>query len=90
MTYTRIIAWAYWLALMLLLTACSPAPQAQGQLPYARPNDNVWTLVPMTGGPAVYTACIKGNRVYAMDSLLVRASEWTSTGPKSMAAVQGC
>jgi len=75
--------------LFLTLVGCSPAPQAQGQLPMPTPAEQRWTFIPMTSGPGIYTACVKGDRLYAMDSLSFRASEWTPMGAKTITVAAG-
>lgn len=89
MIYTRTLAWLYVIGLFIILTGCSPAPQAEGQLPLARPHDQVWTFVPMTSGPGLHTACVKGDRLYVLHNLAWRGSEWTGAHTGSLAVAAG-
>ena len=77
------------LLLAMLLFGCTPGPQAEGQLPTPRPGDRQWTLAVMSGGPGVWTACYKGDRLYLVDSYLHRESEWHLTSPKTLAVAAG-
>jgi hypothetical protein len=77
------------LAGLLLLTGCQQAPQAEGQLPLARPYDQRWERIVMTGGPSLTVACYKGDRLYLLDSYLERANEWHLTSPKTLAVAVG-
>ena len=77
------------LTLGYILFGCSPAPQAQGQLPLTEGNSRQWTLVVMSGGPSIQTACVKGDRLYLVDSYLHRENEWHLTSPKTLAVSAG-
>jgi len=88
-TVSRILLVLFGVFLAFVVMGCSPAPQAQGQLPLARPNDQRWTFVVMSGGPSFYTACVKGDRVYLLDSYLDRSQDWHGTSPKTLAVSPG-
>jgi hypothetical protein len=77
--------------ILLLLFGCTPAPQAQGQLPLPTPNEQRWTFVPMTGGPGLRTACFKGDRYTVIQSTPYRGEEWrmSADAPLSMTVAVG-
>lgn len=77
------------LLLVLAAAGCSPAPQAEGQLRLAAPMDQRWEFLPMTGGPGIFTACHRGNRLYVIDSYANREHEFHGTSPKGLAVVGG-
>lgn len=39
-----------------------------------KPKEQTWRTVPMTGGPAVYTACVDGDRLFAMNKTAWRGT----------------
>lgn len=79
------------LFLLLCLTRCSPAPQPQGQLPIpsGRGPEQHWTFVPMTGGPNMWTSCVKGDRLYLISNQAWRSSDMPASGTVSVSA-GGC
>lgn len=85
--YSILLWTASLFVVFVLLAGCTPAPQAQGQLPLASPYDQRWEFVPMSGGPGIFTACHKGTRLYVLDSYLNREHEFHGSSPKSLAAV---
>jgi hypothetical protein len=45
-------------------------------LPRAQaPVSQMWKMVPMSGGPAVYTACVEGDRLFAMNKQAWRGTD---------------
>jgi hypothetical protein len=49
-------------------TIASPSSKQSGEL-RAAPVAQEWKMVVMSGGPAVYTACVEGDRLFAMNKL---------------------
>jgi len=65
------------------------APQAQGQVPKTE-GGRVWEMIPMSGGPAVYTACVKGIRLYAMNQRAWREGSGLEPGAALAAVAVPC
>lgn len=40
-----------------------------------KPKEKAWKTVPMSGGPAVYTACVEGDRLFAMNKTAWRGTD---------------
>lgn len=72
-------------------------PLNPNRAPEPAPMLSEWTLLPMTGGPAIYTACVgvggsnspRATRIFALQPLASRATNGLWPGA-SIAAVPGC
>jgi hypothetical protein len=79
-------------ALIWAILGCQGAPQPQGQLalPSGNGPEHAWNLQPMSGGAAVFWACIKGDRLYYVNGYAWRGRDDVWPGGSLAVVAGGC